>query len=146
MLFRSYVVNGLDSGFSDTGMRSARNSLKTDNNDAKSVVGRLTISPSLGQEVGFSGYYGEFDGEDDVLSGVGFDSLFTFGPVELVSEFAHFEVEEMMTTARDLPSFLHGAYGQINYHFWPEFLDDTFLGRDFDDPTLTLVEIGRAHV
>ena len=38
-----------------------------------------------------------------------------------------------------MANFFQGAYTQLNYHFWPKFLDGTFLGRGFKDPKLTLV-------
>lgn len=137
--YELYAVNGLDAGFSDTGLRGARNSLKTDNNDNKAIVGRVGFSPFIGQEIGVSGYYGEYDNED-FISGVALDSFWTMGPLELVTEYARFDVQEdTPTSARDLPNFLQGAYVQLNYHFWPEFLDDTVLGRKFDHPTFTLV-------
>lgn len=136
--YEAYVVNGLDSGFSDTGLGGARSSLKTDNNDNKALVGRLTVSPVHGHEVSASGYWGEYGSSDDAISGIGLDSLNTFGPLELITEYAYFGVEEDHATS-DLANYFQGAYAQLNYHFWPKFLDDTFLGRGFSDPTMTLV-------
>lgn len=137
--YEIYAVNGLDTGFSDTGMSGARSSLKTDNNDDKAVVGRVTVSPFLGHEAAVSGYSGEYNGNGDALTGIGFDTLNTLGPLELVTEYAYFGVEETPTAASDVANYFQGAYAQLNYHFWPEFLNDTFLGRGFDHPTLTLV-------
>lgn len=137
--YEVYAVNGLDAGFSDTGLGGARNSLKTDNNDAKSLVGRLTISPFLGHEIGLSGYWGEYNGAGDAITGGALDTLNNFGPVELITEYAYFDVEESPTVTSDAANSFQGAYVQLNYHFWPRFLNDTFLGRGFQDPTLTLV-------
>lgn len=138
--YEVYKINGLDAGFSDTGLSGAKSSLKTDNNDGKAVVGRILASPFLGHEFGVSGYWGNYDGgNDNAISGIGFDSLNTFGPLELLTEFAHFDVEETPTSSLDVANYFQGAYAQLNYHFWPEFLDDTFLGRNFDHPTFTLV-------
>ncbi len=137
--YEVYVVNGLDAGFSDTGLRGARNSLKTDNNDSKAVVGRLVISPFLGHEIGLSGYWGKYNGSGDAITGGAIDMLHNVGPFELISEYAYFDVEESPTLTSDVANFFQGAYVQLNYHFWPEFLDDTFLGRSFSDPTFTLV-------
>ena len=137
--YEVYVVNGLDSGFSDTGLRGARNSLKTDNNDGKSVIGRLVISPFLGHEIGLSGYWGKYNGSGDAITGGALDTFHSFGPFELLTEYAYFDVEESPTLTSDVANFFQGAYAQLNYHFWPEFLDDTFLGRGFQDPTFTLV-------
>jgi len=140
MNYELYVVNGLDSGFSDTGLGGARSSLKTDNNDNKAVVGRLALSPLLGHELGVSGYLGKYDaGNDHNLTGIGIDNLNTFGPFELITEYAYFDVEETPTATSDLSNFFQGAYAQLNYHFWPEFLKNSFLGRNFDHPTFTLV-------
>ena len=137
--YEIYAVNGLDSGFSDTGTSGAKNSLKTDNNDDKAFVGRVAVSPFLGHEVAVNGYSGEYNGKGDTLTGIGFDILNTFGPLELVMEYVYFGVEETPTAISDLANYFQGAYAQLNYHFWPEFLNNTFLGRGFERPTLTLV-------
>lgn len=138
--YELYAVNGLDSGFSDTGLSGGRGSLKTDNNDNKALVGRLNISPVNGQEVAVSGYWGRYDaGNDQAISGIGVDSLNTFGPLEWINEYAYFGIEETPTVSSDIANYFQGAYSQLNYHFWPEFLRGTFLGRGFENPTLTLV-------
>jgi hypothetical protein len=137
--YEIYAVNGLDNGFSDTGLSGAKSSLKTDNNDNKAVVGRLVASPLLGHEVGVSGYWGEYNGNENAISGIGFDTLNTFGPLEVLSEYAYFGVEETPTASSDLANYFQGAYVQLNYHFWPEFFNETFLGRKFEHPTFTLV-------
>ncbi len=138
--YEIYAVNGLDSSFSDTGLSGGRSSLKTDNNDNKAVVGRLNISPANGQEVAVSGYWGRYDaGNDEAISGIGVDSLNTFGPLEWINEYAYFGVDETPTASSDLANYFQGAYSQLNYHFWPEFLSGTLLGRGFENPTLTLV-------
>lgn len=137
--YEAYVVNGLDTGFSDTGFGGARSSLKTDNNDNKAVVGRLVASPALGQEVGVSGYWGEYNGNGDAISGVGADTLTTFGPFKLINEYAYFNVEEDPTTTSDVANWFQGAYSELSYRFWPSFLNETFLGRGFSSPTFALV-------
>ncbi len=145
--YEIYGVNGLDAGFSDTGLRGGRSSLKTDADDGKAVVGRVVFSPALGQEVGVSGYHGSFDGDDNLLEGVGLDARFTLGDWEWIWEYDRFDVDEADPSVRDLPDFLEGAYTQLAWHFWPEFLSDTFLGRGFSDPKLTLVgRLGWARI
>lgn len=134
--YEIYVVNGLDAGFTDTGLGGGRASLKTDNNDDKAVVGRVAVSPWLNQEVGVSGYWGKYDTSDHDITGVGFDSLLTFGPFEWINEYAYFGLEEGST---DVANYFQGAYSQLNYEFWLEFLDHSFLGRNFKDPKLALI-------
>lgn len=138
--YELYAVNGLDSGFSDTGLSGGRSSLKTDNNDNKSLVGRLNISPANGQELGVSGYWGRYNaGNDQAIAGIGLDTLNTFGPLEWINEYAYFGVDETPTASSDVANYFQGAYSQLNYHFWPDFLNNTFLGRGFEHPALTLV-------
>lgn len=140
--YETYVINGLDDDFSDTGIGNAKGSLKEDNNNSKAVVGRLVLSPAIGHEIGFSGYWGKYNDLDDNITGKAIDWLSTWGPLEIVGEYAHFNVDEPDFTtgsSTDVPKTFDGYRIQANYHFWPEFLNDTFLGRGFEDPTFTLV-------
>ena len=86
-----------------------------------------------------SGYSGEYNGNGDAITGIGFDTLNTFGPLELVTEYAYFGVDETPTAASDVANYFQGAYAQLNYDFWPEFLNNTFFGKGFDHPTFTFV-------
>ena len=117
-------------------MGDARNSLKTDNNESKSIVGHVSVSPAEGHEIAYNGYWGDYDKVDNAITGHGMDWITTWGPLEFVGEYAYFDIEESMS---DVANFFQGAYVQANYHFWPKFLNNTFLGRSFTDPTLTLV-------
>jgi len=140
--YETYVVNGLNDGFSDTGLRGARGSLSSDNNNSKAVVGRLVASPFIGHEIGFSGYWGKYNNVNDNISGTAVDWLSNWGPLEVLGEYAHFDVDEPDFTpgsATDVAKTLDGYRIQANYHFWPGFLDDSFLGRSFENPTFTLV-------
>lgn len=138
--YQAYAVNGLDDGFSDTGLRGARGSLKTDNNQNKAVVGRVVLSPLLGHELGMSGYYGKYDSANsNRIAGGGIDWMSVIGPFDLITEYAYFDVEEDPMATVDQPNFLQGAYAQVNYRFWPKFLNNTFMGRGFSSPTFTLI-------
>jgi len=135
--YEAYVINGLNDGFSDTGLRGARGSIQSDNNNNKALVGRVVVSPALGHEVGFSGYNGRYNNLDDYITGGAIDWLSTWGPVELVGEYAHFNVDEPVGS--DVANDFEGFYAQLNYHFWPDLLNHTFLKTGFDHPTFTLV-------
>ena len=134
--YEGYIVNGLDDGFSDTGNRAGRGSLRSDNNNNKAVVGRVVVSPGIGHEFGFSGYHGAYDNAGNDIGGFAFDWITTWGPLELIGEFAYFDID---SNGGARPDDMRGMYVQANYHFWPEFLDDTFLGKTFENPTFTLV-------
>ncbi len=136
------VINGLDDGFSDTGLRGARGSLSSDNNNNKAVAGRVVLSPAIGQELAFSGYYGAYNDYGDSISGKGVDFLSKWGPLELTGEYAFFKVNApdfAVSGITDIADTFEGYHVQAAYHFWPQFLSDTFLGRTFDDPVFTLV-------
>lgn len=135
--YELYVVNGLNDGFSDGGLRGARGSLGSDNNNSKSVVGRLALSPSLGHEVGFSGYWGNYNELNDAITGGAIDWMCVWGQLEFIGEYAYFDVDE--PAGSDVADTLEGYYLQANYHFWPPFLSDTFLGTGFENPTFTLI-------
>ncbi|VAW12343.1 hypothetical protein MNBD_BACTEROID05-757 [hydrothermal vent metagenome] len=140
--YEVYAINGLSDGFSDTGTRGARGSLETDNNNSKAVVGRVVASPFLGHEVGFSGYWGKYNNLDDNIKGLGIDYLSNWGPLELVGEYARFYIDEPVPAvgrSTDVAKTIEGYRVQANYHFWPKFLNGTFLARSFEDPTFTLV-------
>lgn len=134
--YEAYVINGLDDGFSDTSLRGARGSIESDNNTAKSLVGRVIVSPALGHEIGLSGYWGIYSNKDDITGGA-VDWLTTWGSLEVLGEFAYFGVDE--PSGMNIADYFTGYHIQANYHFWPEFLNDTFLGRNFDEPSFTLV-------
>lgn len=137
--YELYVINGLGTGFTDTGLSASRGSIKLDNNEDKAMVGRLKVSPAIGHEIAFSKYWGEYNKIEDRIDGTGVDFLSTWGPLELVGEYAYFGIEESPTAASDLANYYQGAYAQANYHFWPKFFDNTFLGRGFEHPTLTFI-------
>ena len=90
--YEFYIINGLDFGFSDTGLGASRGSLKSDNNNSKALVGRWLISPALGQEIGLSGYYGKYNNSNDAITGGAIDLLSVWGPLEFVGEYAYFSV------------------------------------------------------
>lgn len=150
--YEIYMVNGFNESFSDTGLRGARGSLGGDNNNGKAVVGRLLLSPALGHEIGISGYAGDYGTEDETIKGIGVDFLTTWGAFEFLGEWALFSASEYPTLSPgggsgDVANLFTGGYVQANYHFWFDFLDDTFLGRAFDNPTFTLVNrFGWAHI
>lgn len=135
--YEAYVINGLNDGFTDTGLSGAKGSIETDNNNNKAWVGRVVVSPALGHEVGFSGYHGKYNNLDDDITGAGIDFLTTWGPFEFLGEYANFDVDE--PAGANVANTFEGYYLQANYHFWPAILNDTFLKTGFDDPTFTLV-------
>jgi hypothetical protein len=141
------VVNGLTDQFTksapNTGLQDAKNTLHTDNNGNKAFVGRGTFKFFDQYEVGFSGYRGAYrPSGKDMITGIAFDAEFKPRNVKILEnfvfrgEYAHFDVQG--STA---PSRLWGYYGQLTYRFWPSALNDSILGRHFNNPTFALVAL-----
>lgn len=148
--YQFYFINGLTDDLDDTGTRNARGSFKTDTNNNKAIVGRIGLSPFSDQEIGISGYYGEYNDKGKNIFGVDVDWDFSSGPWELIGEYAFFNLEkgfQKNNPAQTVPETLSGGYVQVNYHFWFDVLNSTFLGRNFSAPTFTaIVRYGEARI
>ena len=153
--YEGYIINGLDEDISDTGLRSAKGAIEADENNNKALVGRLGLGVNRNLEFGVSAYQGKFgragsatrNGNDDLL-GIGADVNFKRGPFEVVGDFAYWDFEngalvdhdnDNATAAVSASKDMRGFYLEPRYHFWPKFLNNTFLGRGFADPKFTLV-------
>ena len=146
--YEVYVTNG-SSGYRTDGtpvitsgasLIDARQRVSTtddglDNNNGKTVVGRLAFSPMLGVEVGGSGYYGNYSPTDyRPLSILAVDWTLQRGPCELIGEAASTYVRnnsqdlfgnpapDPTFAGHRLPQRMGGFYVQANYHFMPEVL------------------------
>lgn len=153
--YEGYVINGLDEDISDTGLRNAKGAIEADENNNKAFVGRLGLGLNRNLELGLSGYTGRYGRSgsptrngDDHLLGLAGDINFKRGPFELVGDYAYWDFENGALIDHDndnaadeisAPKYMRGFYLEPRYHFWPKFLSNTFLGRGFNDPKLTLV-------
>ncbi|HAZ10609.1 MAG TPA: hypothetical protein DCY56_05850 [Candidatus Omnitrophica bacterium] len=153
--YESYIMNGLDEDISDAGMRNAKGSISSDANNNKAFVSRLGLGFNRNLELGLSSYFGRYgrsgsatrNGQDNLI-GLGSDINFKRGPFEVVGDFAYLDFEDGGLVDHDndnaadevsAPKYMQGFYIEPRYHFWPKFLNNTFLGRGFKDPNLTLV-------
>lgn len=120
-----------------------------DNNNNKAVHGRLAIKPWLGTEVGLSGYHGTYSNltnvssQDSDITYLAIDLSQVWGPFELRGEYVNID-KELQNGSINASGGASGGYLELAYHFFPNFLRDSILGRGFDDPTFTLV--GRGEI
>jgi hypothetical protein len=146
--YELYVTQGF-SGYDTTGapvitsgasLRDARQRVSTmddglDNNNGKSVVGRVAFSPMLGIEVGGSGYYGNYSPTNNrPLSIMAVDWTLQRGPFQLIGEAAWAYAKDNSKdlfgnptadatfAGQLLPQRMGGFYVQANYHFMPQTL------------------------
>jgi hypothetical protein len=122
-----------------------------DNNNAFAGVGRLSVSPLIGTEIGLSGYSGAYDESgDNYLYIAAIDGLYTLpqfrigdfpvGPIEVQGEYAYDSIErDGFARASGVPDDMSGYYVQVNYHFMPAFLTENLPFLFFDESTFTLV-------
>ena len=150
--YEVYLVNGFDGGssapggatFGEGGYRGRRGSFKTDNNENKAVVGRVSVSPFLGIEIAGSFHHGTWDDESDhYLNIFAIDGLIQRGPFELLGEAAWTRVgggsKNPMTTNGTPPKRMAGYFVQGNYHFMPEALQRMAPTHFGDSSTFTAV-------
>jgi len=139
--YEVYIVNGFDGEtknlFSEkNGLRSSEGSQKTDNNQSKSILARVAVSPFLGAEVGGSIHHGKYDdaGKKD-LTITAVDWTLQRGPFEIIGEAAWANIEGgnrqpigagvgggVPAAGAVPPANMAGFYVQGNYHFMPAFL------------------------
>ena len=111
--YEIYVVNGFNAATAAS-IRSGRGSQKADNNDEKSIVGRLNCSPMLGLDVGLSAHWGAYDDAgDESLTIAAVDGSWNRGAWDAKAELAHAAVGGAPADSR------FGYYAQLGYHFLP---------------------------
>jgi hypothetical protein len=164
--YEAYVVTGFKglasdgaTAFSETnGIKNGRphrdvlgTSQFDDINNSFAGVGRLSLSPWLGTELGVSSYYGTYDEEsDNDLTIVAVDGLVTVpqfevldlpvGPIELLGELGYDFIErDSFARSSEVPGDIWGYYTQANYHFMPELLTRNLGAVFFPGSTFTLV-------
>ncbi len=150
--YEFYVTQGFDGGssatggatFGEGGYRGNRGSFKTDNNENKAIVSRISVSPILGIEVAGSVHHGKWDDERDHYMTIwAVDGLIQRGPFELLGEAAWTRIgggsKNVAAVNGTPPKRMAGYYVQGNYHFMPDFLKQaapTYFG---DSSTFTAV-------
>jgi hypothetical protein len=150
--YEVYVTNGFRGLTGETastvnikrtnGLRDARPSQRSDINDEPAFVGRLSVSPFLGLELGTSAHVGTYDTKGkDFLGIYALDAAFQRGPFELLAEGAYASIEKSSTLAKALgvPDDMYGYYLQGNYHFMPAFLRAKAPKIFTDESTFTFV-------
>lgn len=196
MDYRLYVLNGAQFDFEleeiaqtrdprrdvlelEAEFRPSKGTFSKDLKGAKTFAGRLNWSPTLGHEVGVSGYVGRYTPEvfeSESVFSIGLDGFSTIGPLELEYEYVYTNFGDIRKVAESFtrvvgdissavpstqpdpqggtqpisPTFeaeiefepvnlahvKHGYWIELRYPFWPEFLNQTFLGKDFENPRL----------
>jgi hypothetical protein len=129
LTYELYLVNGFTSsivGDEGVAVREGTGFSEADNNFAKSIVGRVAVSPFLGVEVGVSGHTGKYasrDAEtgftgDERLTIGALDATVQRGPFELLGEYARLAIDlpDALTALR-FDDRQEGFYLQGNYHF-----------------------------
>ena len=145
--YEVYAINGLDAKITrERGLKGAVGSKGEDNNDDKAVVGRVSVSPMLGLDIGASGYTGAYDDRGNRINMVGGDLTLRLGWFELLGEYVRAFIDEGFVegfsaaspaNTRDaVPTGMQGFYVQMNAHFPIPGLFD-LLPPDLADATMT---------
>ncbi|MDA0335178.1 MAG: hypothetical protein O2782_08450 [bacterium] len=114
--YEIYVVNGFNEATAMR-LRSGRGSQSKDNNEEKSIVGRVNYSPALGLDLGGSFHVGAYDDAgEQTLSILAIDGAWNRGPVEVRGEYAMASIDGAIEDERS------GYYAQAGWHFLPGVL------------------------
>jgi hypothetical protein len=128
--YEAYLVNGFNEGIlvgedepnGQVRIRGGRGSARTDNNNARSFVGRIGFSPVLGLDLGASAHTGRYTDRttsSENLSIMAFDARFNRGPLEVLGEFALSStgLPDGVTLEGADDVSQNGYYVQGNWHF-----------------------------
>jgi hypothetical protein len=179
--YHLYVMNGvtLDSSIetiargsgeleTEVEVKPRRGTANIDVKRDKAGAFRLAWSPSVGDEVGASVYYGRYTPDflpSEALWAVGLDGKLTFGKFEIEGQYvlSHYdgiarvargfadavaERERASGTPLDvtvdfelagLATTKHGYWLEGRYRFFPDLLRDTIVGRTFENPQFVVV-------
>jgi len=129
---------------------------------------RLAWSPAIGQELAVSGYYGRYTPDflpSEAIWAISADGKVTFGPFEIEGEYVYTRFSGINRVARGfaqavaerqfssgteplettvdfelagLADTKQGYWLDLRYRFFPDFLRDSILGRQFDNPQFIL--------
>jgi hypothetical protein len=137
--YEAYAIQGLtDHIDADSGLRGARAPTSFDTNENKGLVGRLSVEPVLGLEVGLSGYTGYYDPAGiRSISMMAFDATFRKGPFELLGELVQVSLERGFNDEGEVvPTAMRGAFVESHYHV---YLDGLKKYKGLKSPHLTLM-------
>lgn len=137
-----------------------------DNKSAKALTGRLALSPAIGHELAGSFYWGRYTPnflKDQSVWSLGFDGLTHVGPIDLEWQYIFTRFSGIKSVARSFAEVVktheaeiegesldaeiefelanlartkHGYWLEARYPFWPEALNNSFLGWEFTNPQL----------
>jgi hypothetical protein len=177
--YEVYVMNGvaLDSSIetvargsgeleSEVEIKPRRGTANLDVKRDKAGAFRLAWSPSIGQEIGTSFYYGRYTPDflpSEAVWAVGVDGKVTLGNFEIEGEYVRTHWGGIRNVARGfaqavadkelaagtapldvvvefelagLAATKQGYWLDLRYRFWPDFLRNTILGWKFENPQL----------
>lgn len=119
------LVQGFDDEFSTNGgVRDARQSFRSDNNDNKQVFGRFVLSPPVHfvdvLEIGGSFTVGKHDAAGDLANyGYALEIFVKRGPFQVTGEYMALRIEQPDAAPPSDPRRMDGWLVEIAYHFFP---------------------------
>ena len=147
-------------------LRPTRGTFSDDFKSGKAIATRWAYSPWLGDEVAASFYWGRYTPDFLAAKPVfsfALDGKKTWGPFEIEGQYVNTHWSGVNNVARsfarralvkesegevgdvetevefdlaNLATRKHGYWVDFRYRFWPEFLNNTILGRRFSNPQL----------
>ena len=118
----SVIVDRDDPESIDLRVREGRGSARSDNNNHRSVMGRVSVSPRLGFDLGASAHHGAYDDAgDNSLTIAALDGRFRTGRLELQGEYAMASADNsylLVDGVHRIAESQRGFYGQAAIHLF----------------------------
>jgi regulator of replication initiation timing len=133
--YQAYVIAGLSSGLTTTGLRATRQGFGIDNNNNKAIAAKLSLQNTSGITVGFSVYNGAWnaDGSKDI-TGFNVDFDYHWNWFDIVGEYTRMDVDRETGGS----AIMDGYYIRTVYSL-ENLFSTNWLGDDFSHAKLSFV-------
>ena len=133
--YQTYVISGLASGLSTTGLRATRQGFGEDNNNNKAIASKISLQNTSGLTLGFSLYNGAWDDEGRKdITGYNFDIDYQWNWLELVGEYTKMDVDREISGSAVMDGYYIRSIFSLENLF-----SDNWLSEDFSHAKLSLV-------
>ncbi|MBL4660325.1 MAG: hypothetical protein JKY19_08210 [Alcanivoracaceae bacterium] len=133
--YQAYVIAGLDSGLSTTGLRATRQGFGVDNNNNKAIAAKISLQNTSGLTLGFSLYNGAWDDEGRKdITGYNFDIDYQWNWLELVAEYTKMNIDREINGSAVMDGYYIRSIFSLENLF-----SDNWLSEDFSHAKLSLV-------
>ena len=133
--YQAYVIAGLASNISPTGLRATRQGFGVDNNNNKAFTGKLSLQNTTGFNLGLSYYSGAWnEASDRNITGFNIDIDYKHKWFEVVGEYTDMDIDKEVSGSTHMDGFYLRNLLSLD-----GLLPENFLGADFPHAKLSFI-------